>query len=102
MEKRQAQRFPLSEKVHYEPSVHETSMQTVRIEAQIQNVSAGGLCLLTKEALKTAQVIKIALPLPSVEASTPTLTEVRWVREDSGKGVYQAGLRFLLSDLKKW
>jgi len=98
MTQRQAQRFLLSINVNYEMSVHESSWQLVekQIAGTLMNVSSGGLCLLTNVALKVGQVLKMALPLPSVEATAPTLAEVRWVRKEESQGHYQAGLRFLL------
>jgi len=98
MIQRQAQRFQLSVDVTYEMSVHENSWQAVekQTKGHILNVSTGGLCLLTDEALKVGQVLKMALPLPSVEATAPTLAEVRWVKKGNPQGDYQAGLRFLL------
>lgn len=98
MIQRQAQRFLLSINVNYEMSVHENSWQPVEKQpnGKVVNVSTGGLCLLTDEVLKVGQVLKMALPLPSVAATAPTLAEVRWVRKENEKGSYQAGLRFLL------
>jgi c-di-GMP-binding flagellar brake protein YcgR len=98
MKPRHAQRFILSLNVSYETSVHQNSRQTIydKAKGKVLNVSAGGVCLLTDEALKVGQVLKMALPLPSVEATTPTLAEVRWVQKQNKKGIYQAGLRFLL------
>jgi c-di-GMP-binding flagellar brake protein YcgR len=98
MIQRQAQRFLLSINVTYEMSVHENSWQPAEKPTQgtVVNVSTGGLCLMTDEALKVGQVLKMALPLPSVEATAPTLAEVRWVQKENSAGTFQAGLRFLL------
>ena len=95
---RQAQRFLLSINVTYEMSVHENSWQPAEkpTRGKVVNVSTGGLCLMTDEALKVGQVLKMALPLPTVEATAPTLAEVRWVKKENPKGDFQAGLRFLL------
>ena len=98
MIQRQAQRFLLSINVTYEMSVHENSWQPVEKpnRGTVVNVSTGGLCLMTNEALEVGQVLKMALPLPRVEVTAPTLAEVRWVKNESSKSGYQAGLRFLL------
>ncbi|HET6464335.1 MAG TPA: PilZ domain-containing protein [Nitrospiria bacterium] len=95
---RQAQRFSLSINVTYEMSVHENSWQPAEkpTRGTVVNVSTGGLCLTTDEALKVGQVLKMALPLPNVEATAPTLAEVRWVQKENPTGIFQAGLRFLL------
>lgn len=106
MERRQTRRFPLSRKVTYEVSAQQTSHLPAKqagaskavasITAQILNVSDGGICLLTREALKTDQIIKVDLPLPAAKATAPTLAEVRWISKGPGKDDHQAGLRFLL------
>ncbi|HTN42193.1 MAG TPA: PilZ domain-containing protein [Nitrospiria bacterium] len=98
MTQRQAQRFLLSVIVNYEMSVHESSLRPVEtpVAGKLMNISNGGLCLLTDVSLKVGQVLKMALPLHSVEATAPTLAEVRWVRKEDSQGSYQAGLRFLL------
>lgn len=98
MKPRQAKRFLLSWDVSYETSVHENTCQTVydKTKGKVLNVSAGGVCLLTNEPLKVGQVLRMALPLPNVEATAPTLAEIRWVKKQNEKGIYQAGLRFLL------
>ena len=95
---RQAQRFLLSIYVTYEMSVHENSWQPAEkpTRGTVVNVSTGGLCLMTAEVLKVGQVLKMALPLPSVEATAPTLAEVRWVKKENQTNHFQAGLRFLL------
>jgi len=98
MTQRQAQRFLLSINVTYEMSVHEGLWKPAEKlnRGKIVNVSTGGLCLLTDEALEIGQVLKMALPLPRVDVTAPTLAEVRWVKNESPKSGYQAGLRFLL------
>ena len=105
-------RYPLSQKVTFELSTPLTLQQSrsEEAEADAQNVSEGGLCLMTERSLEESQIIKIKLPIPNVAAKTPTLAEVRWVkREPSNRqqetvqhavaghwgGRYLVGLRFL-------
>lgn len=101
-ERRLNQRSPLTEKVTFEISTHLTphgfkeNQTTAERDSYIKNVSEGGICLMTKESLATAQVIKISLPLPHLKIAAPTLAEVRWVRKDPAKDLFHAGLRFLL------
>ena len=101
MERRESERFSLSQKVSYEVSAKQTSDASntaVRRGAKILNVSERGVCLSMKEGLKPAQIIKIDLPLAVVKTTVPTLAEVRWVSKNLGKGGHghQAGLRFLI------
>jgi hypothetical protein len=103
-------RYPLSQRVTFELSTPLTLQQPLpeEAEADTQNVSEGGLCLVTERSLEESQIIKIKLPIPNVVAKTPTLAEVRWVkREPSDRlretvqpikgqwGHYLVGLRFL-------
>ena len=75
-------RYPLSQTVAFEPSAPLTLKEPHPEEAagDTQNVSEGGLCLLTEQSLEESQIIKIKLPIPNVVATTPTLAEVRWVK----------------------
>jgi hypothetical protein len=105
-------RYPLSQRVTFELSTPLTLQQprSEETEADTQNVSEGGLCLVTGRSLEESQIIKIKLPIPNVVAKTPTLAEVRWVKREpfdwqettvqqapSGRrgDHYLVGLRFL-------
>ncbi len=101
LERRSTKRSPLGEKVSFEVSTHLAysrhldSDPGTRLKSHIQDVSDGGVCLLTREPLEAAQIVKLNLPFPHVDVSTPTLAEVRWVKRLPSKKGYQAGLRFL-------
>ena len=105
-------RYPLAQRVTFELSTPLTLQHPVseEAEADTQNVSEGGLCLITEQSLEESQIIKIKLPIPNVVAKTPTLAEVRWVKREplenqqetvqqviKGRwgGHYLVGLRFL-------
>ena len=77
-------RYPLSQRVTFELSTPLTLQQprSEEAEADTQNVSEGGLCLITERSLEESQIVKIKLPIPNVVAKTPTLAEVRWVRRE--------------------
>lgn len=64
------------------------------LAAVTKNVSQGGLCIETSFKLQENQVVRIGLPVPEYEVTTPTLAEVRWLRPE-GNAV-RAGLRYLL------
>jgi hypothetical protein len=101
-EMRQARRFPLSERVSYDflwksrNSSSAPKSQGIRKEAEAQNLSNGGICLLTIEALKTSEVLQLNLFVSRFGISIPTVAEVVWTSRRSGKGPYRAGLRYLL------
>ncbi len=102
MERRLAQRFPLSERAVCETSAEATTQnpqetsQPNRFKAQIENVSKGGIGFSTAKALTTTEVIKIGFPAPTTEATIPTLAEVLWVRKQSNNESYRVGLSFML------
>ena len=64
------------------------------------NISRGGMLVLMDQAPAIDQVMKIYVPTPITAAETPTLAEVRWIRElpfgrNSGAGPYFIGLKFV-------
>ncbi len=75
-------RYPLSQRVTFELSAPLTLQKPRQQEAEgnTQNVSEGGLCLITERPLEESQIIKIKLPIPNVVATISTLAEVRWVK----------------------
>ena len=77
-------RYPLSQRVTYELSTPLTLQQprSEEAEADTQNISEGGLCLITERSLEESQIVKIKLPIPNVVTKTPTLAEVRWVKRE--------------------
>src|SRR3990172_3392907 len=97
--RRKARRFSLSSKVTYEISAQQpsplparqagASKEVGRGAAQLLNVSDGGICLATREALRTAQIIKIDFPLIMIGSTVPTLADVLWVSRGSGKADHQ-------------
>jgi c-di-GMP-binding flagellar brake protein YcgR len=97
-DRRQSRRVPLLHHVTYEVSIDQISLNqypTPR-EGQIQNVSQGGICMVTDGALKHTQVVEVVLPLAVEQVTTRTIVEVCWVRRELDEGNYTAGLRFLL------
>lgn len=62
--------------------------------ATTKNIGQGGLCIVTPSRLQEHQVIRIGIPIPESELTTPTLAEVRWCREEGG--AVRAGLKYLL------
>jgi PilZ domain len=102
VERRRSQRSFLSEKASCEPfgprvpSRVKLNHPSANHNSRIKNVSEGGVGLVTTERLQIAQVVKINLSIPSIEATIPTLAEARWVKKVSGRPNYRVGLRFLL------
>jgi c-di-GMP-binding flagellar brake protein YcgR len=97
-DRRQSRRVPLLHHVIYAVSLDQIShnQYPTPMAGQIQNVSEGGICMVTDGALKHTQVVEVALPLPVEQVTTRTIVEVCWVRRELKQGNYTAGLRFLL------
>jgi PilZ domain len=62
------------------------------------NVSSGGLCLLVDWLPKLGEIMRVHLPMATVEAKTPTLADVRWVRllPFEGTGLVIVGVKFIV------
>ncbi len=96
-ERRQYTRLDFTDDVTFESS---SSFGVVATESgftglgKAADVSETGLCLVTRDAIKEDQIIKVNLPLPGVPVQAPTLAMVRWVVPDEGG--YKAGLMFVL------
>jgi hypothetical protein len=65
-------------------------------EAHTQNLSNGGICLVTQEPLKPLEVIQVKLSFSQFNITIPTIAEVVWASGRSGNGLYRIGLRYLL------
>jgi len=90
--RRSHERYLLSQRVTFELSAPLALQESRSEEAEgdAQNVSEGGLCLITARFLEESQIIKIKLPIPNVVAMTPTLAEVRWVKRNTTDGIPEA------------
>lgn len=62
--------------------------------ATTKNLSQGGLCMVTFFRLQEQQVVRIGIPVPESDITTPTLAEVRWLADEDG--AVRAGLKYLL------
>lgn len=58
------------------------------------DVSEGGLCLITKDAVKDKQILKINVPVPGLSLQIPTLVMVMWQRPHNG--AYKVGMMFII------
>jgi hypothetical protein len=68
------------------------SGDTIHI-AQVQDICADGLGILTDYPLEKDAVIRVGLPAKGFEMLLPVFTEVAWVAPADKR--YKAGLRFL-------
>jgi hypothetical protein len=66
----------------------------VAIRGETRNVSDGGLCVRLDQPCHPAALLRCEISVNGGPPAIPTLTYVRWVREDPS--AYLAGLEFLL------
>jgi hypothetical protein len=78
--------------------VVEDELPMPKIMGLTVNVSSGGLCLLADWSPKLGEILRVHVPLATVEAKTPTLADVRWVRPlpFEGSGLVMVGLKFIV------
>ena len=97
-ENRRSRRFPLtSELKGSELSAYGISEPGhPELTGRMENISNGGLCLLTGRLLKPLQVVRCKLSLPGIPIAIPTLLQVRWVGKDPRTHRNRVGLQFLL------
>jgi hypothetical protein len=63
---------------------------------RIENISQGGLCLLSKRSIPQSSLVRCEIAVPGTRVAVPTLTQVRWTRRASPNHGYKIGLQFLL------
>ena len=66
------------------------------LSGQLQNISAGGLCLLSDQGVELHQVLRSQIPFPELAVAIPTLLYVRWIHRPTGSHAYRLGLQFVV------
>jgi c-di-GMP-binding flagellar brake protein YcgR len=95
-EKRSYQRREVFRHVTYEAS--SPAQKTNAIDAEIQNISTGGACIVTGKAQNPGSVVMLMRPLKHINLMVPSLAEVMWaVRVD---GEFRLGLQFIPGRIK--
>ena len=80
--------------------INHTATQGEEGRALLINISSGGVLLLMDYAPPTDTVLKVHVPTPITHTRTPTLAEVRWVREvpyTLPDSLYFVGMKFIFS-----
>ena len=70
-------------------------VQPIEREAEVADISRGGVRLITDLELKESQILKLYLPIPGTAYLPPQTAEVRWTSLAPPGEPSQAGLRFL-------
>ena len=96
--KRRHPRYGLTSKVRgREITLLGTSQRSKAVvRGQIQNISAGGLCLETAQRIRVSSLVRCEIPLPRIPVAIPTLMQVRWAHRNATGHTYRVGLQFLL------
>ena len=66
------------------------------IQGRMENIGAGGLCLLTNDTIKVSYLFQCEITIAKTPAAIPTFTQVRWVEKNAKGAKYRVGLQFLL------
>jgi hypothetical protein len=84
--------------VTYKRSIHKNKsiFKEVTGRGQLQNLSKGGICLITKQRLAPKQLVSVAIPLTRQNLTVPTLGYIQWTKPLRGQARYAAGLSFLI------
>lgn len=96
-ERRVNARVNYSDNITYEAGaslVEEVKSDSLRGEGKAVDISEGGICLITKEAMYENQIVKINIPIPGIPVQTPALAMVRWTRPYHDR--HKAGLMFVI------
>jgi hypothetical protein len=99
-ERRQHGRFPQVLEVHARslPPIRNGYSSPREIHGRIQNLSRGGICIVSSLPLPTAAFVSCEIAMPDTPVSIPTLMQVRWSAKRGNKGQqYINGLRFIPS-----
>jgi len=96
IEKRAYPRFPSTRIVLIQLSEggEETAEASGR-EAEVRDISRGGVRLLTDLELQEAQILKLYLSVPGMADLPPQTVEVRWIVTGPPGETFQVGVQFL-------
>jgi Tfp pilus assembly protein PilZ len=73
--------------------VTEDTKQPIR--AHVEDISEGGLCVLTSKPLKLANPVQCKIPLAKIPVAVPVIMRVQWSHPVSTGSSYRNGLQFL-------
>ena len=66
------------------------------IRGRIEDISSGGLCLLTDRLIKVSSLVRAETLFSDIPVGIPTLLRVQWTQKNARKQRYRIGLRFLI------
>jgi hypothetical protein len=99
-DRRRPNRLPFLRFITYGLTAPGDPESRYRARAAAINVSDGGLCLLLKEPISEADILRVDLPLADVATTSSTLAEVKWLKavpwSTQEAPEYFVGVQFLL------
>ncbi|MGA9243359.1 MAG: PilZ domain-containing protein [Silvibacterium sp.] len=99
-DRRHDPRFPQSLELTVQPLPELGSsrkLKTPAIRGRIQNISAGGVCLITGRPIEKFSVLRCEITMGDVPLKIATLMQVRWTKKQNMQPEgYLSGLEFLL------
>jgi hypothetical protein len=99
-DRREHARFPQAIDVRARtiPPVRASYPPSKEIQGRIQNVSQGGVCILSTQPLPISTFVFCDIAMPDIPVSIPTLMQVRWTAKRGREAHhYIHGLRFVAS-----
>jgi hypothetical protein len=97
-ERRQHERFPQAFEVHARCLMSQSTPNDSpkEFDGRIQNLSAGGACILSQCPLTPAAFVFCNFPVSDVPVSVPAFMQVRWtVKSDQKSPNYITGFQFI-------
>jgi hypothetical protein len=90
-------RFPQTLEVTAQtlPPIHAAANGSTEITGRIQNVSEGGVCLVSALPLKVASFVCCQIAVPDMPVPIPTLMQVRWTTARGNNARHIHGLCFV-------
>lgn len=98
-ERRQHERFPQALEIHARSLVTAPApgAPPKEFDGRIQNLSNGGICILSSCPLQAAMFICCSFPVSDAPVSIPALMQVRWsVKRGQKAPTYISGLQFVV------
>lgn len=79
------------------PPVRAAHTAPREVLGRIQNLSEGGVCLMSSQPLPVSTFVCCEIAVPDMPVSIPALMQVRWSAKRGKDGHHMNGLRFIVS-----
>lgn len=79
------------------PPVNAAHLAPREVQGRIQNLSQGGICIMSSQPLPVATFFCCEIAMPDIPVSIPALMQVRWTAKRGREANYINGLRFVAS-----